>query len=338
MKRKEFIDIAKGIGIILVILGHLNISGQYSRNIIYAFHMPFFFVLSGAFSHTNIGFKQYFVKIFKRLYIPFVVFLVIDTFIGLLIAILKGTNIFSVLLNGIYSLIGFKFNTYNLPLWFLFVLFIIQMAYFWVNKSKILKIIVVVLGCLIVMTSKNIEYIKGCLYIIAIPCFSFYILGDTLKKYIISISEKVNEYTCKYLVISSLFLGILAFCSIKNGIVEMIKYSYGNWGLFFINALAGTYLLLVISAFLTRFKVISKSLSFLGRNSIVILVTHYYICRIILPKVMADLGLYQYLYSYITQGIVLVLVICLMVPTILFANRHLGIIFGKNSYMGKLNR
>ncbi|MCD7778938.1 MAG: acyltransferase family protein [Clostridiales bacterium] len=44
-KRLEEIDIAKGIGIILVILGHAgNIPG---KTFIYSFHMPLFFILSG---------------------------------------------------------------------------------------------------------------------------------------------------------------------------------------------------------------------------------------------------------------------------------------------------
>ena len=44
--RISYIDIAKGIGIFLVIWGHIILSGP-AYNIIYAFHMPLFFFLSG---------------------------------------------------------------------------------------------------------------------------------------------------------------------------------------------------------------------------------------------------------------------------------------------------
>ncbi|MBF1069294.1 MAG: acyltransferase family protein, partial [Prevotellaceae bacterium] len=44
-KRIEALDIAKGIGIILVIIGHM--SSSYLRDWIYSFHMPLFFIISG---------------------------------------------------------------------------------------------------------------------------------------------------------------------------------------------------------------------------------------------------------------------------------------------------
>lgn len=42
----EEVDISKGIGMVLVITGHLCVSVSL-RNFIYSFHMPLFFILSG---------------------------------------------------------------------------------------------------------------------------------------------------------------------------------------------------------------------------------------------------------------------------------------------------
>lgn len=49
MKRIEWIDIARGIAIIFVIIGHSlgNYFSSYFANLIYVFHMPIFFILSG---------------------------------------------------------------------------------------------------------------------------------------------------------------------------------------------------------------------------------------------------------------------------------------------------
>lgn len=47
-KRLPTFDILKGVGIILVILGHLLGNG-FGMNIISQFHMPLFFLISGYF-------------------------------------------------------------------------------------------------------------------------------------------------------------------------------------------------------------------------------------------------------------------------------------------------
>ena len=48
-RRIEYIDIAKGIAIILMIMGHVCSYGSWKRNIIYSFHMPLFIIVSGMF-------------------------------------------------------------------------------------------------------------------------------------------------------------------------------------------------------------------------------------------------------------------------------------------------
>ena len=45
--RLVYIDIAKGIGILLVLLGHLLDNGHWLKSVIYTFHMPLFFIVSG---------------------------------------------------------------------------------------------------------------------------------------------------------------------------------------------------------------------------------------------------------------------------------------------------
>ncbi|HNQ95070.1 MAG TPA: acyltransferase family protein, partial [Anaerolineales bacterium] len=72
-KRIEYIDIARGIGILLVVLAHNDFGfiSQYGYQVIYSFHMPLFFLLSGYFIKTNISFFEFFKKRFHSLLKPF---------------------------------------------------------------------------------------------------------------------------------------------------------------------------------------------------------------------------------------------------------------------------
>lgn len=48
-KHLNWIDYIKGIGIILVVIGHTTDIGDTWRVWIYTFHMPLFFCISGSF-------------------------------------------------------------------------------------------------------------------------------------------------------------------------------------------------------------------------------------------------------------------------------------------------
>lgn len=45
--RIKTIDIAKGVEILLVVMGHSMQTGSYPMRVIWTFHMPLFFFLSG---------------------------------------------------------------------------------------------------------------------------------------------------------------------------------------------------------------------------------------------------------------------------------------------------
>lgn len=79
-QRFASIDIAKGIGIVLVVIGHLiGVTGYeasgltYAKSFLYQFHVPLFFFLSGLFFNPDEKWKPFLIKKLKRLYLPFVI-------------------------------------------------------------------------------------------------------------------------------------------------------------------------------------------------------------------------------------------------------------------------
>ena len=59
-KHLNWIDLAKGIGIILVLIGHSKFLPITLKNYIYSFHMPLFFILSGYVFSNKYNFKDFY--------------------------------------------------------------------------------------------------------------------------------------------------------------------------------------------------------------------------------------------------------------------------------------
>ena len=76
-QRLEFIDIAKGIGIILVVIGH-SIGWLVPYHWIYSFHMPFFFFISGfLFTIQGKNFLTFTKKRIRSLLLPAMFFTIL---------------------------------------------------------------------------------------------------------------------------------------------------------------------------------------------------------------------------------------------------------------------
>lgn len=73
-RRIAWLDIAKGISIILMVIGHTSIPAVFS-NFIWAFHMPIFFIASGLSTDWNkTGVYSYFIRKIRALMLPFLVY------------------------------------------------------------------------------------------------------------------------------------------------------------------------------------------------------------------------------------------------------------------------
>lgn len=83
--REPWIDFAKGITLLLVIIGH-TVSGVLS-GAIYSFHMPLFFILSGITAKLSSSAQQFSDKTqrsFRHLMFPFFLIYTIQTVVYLL--------------------------------------------------------------------------------------------------------------------------------------------------------------------------------------------------------------------------------------------------------------
>ena len=74
--RLAHIDIAKGIAILCMILGHLYVCHdvRWMNPFIYTWHMPLFFFLSGCFLRVDENWGSFTVRRIRRLIVPYVTF------------------------------------------------------------------------------------------------------------------------------------------------------------------------------------------------------------------------------------------------------------------------
>lgn len=137
-KRIEWIDVAKGLLTILVVLGHTT-AGSLLSTIIYSFHMAAFFILSGyTFGNKDISFTEFIKKQFKGIIIPYMLL----SFIMLLYFFLKARFLHSGefdLVSGVTSVfipISGRNSTSVYGLWFLPCVFISKTVLFALVKIR----------------------------------------------------------------------------------------------------------------------------------------------------------------------------------------------------------
>ena len=128
-KRIEYLDIAKGIGILLVVLGHndFEVISVFIQRLIYSFHMPLFFFLSGYFLNTAVPFFVFLKKRFHSLLKPylFTIFLIYFTSVSF-----EKMGFNTAIQRTVKSLYGSGYYLDWVQLWFLPHLFVVSLYAF----------------------------------------------------------------------------------------------------------------------------------------------------------------------------------------------------------------
>lgn len=181
----DWVYIAKAIGIILVVVGHFsnfpNSPPTYwseLRNLIYAFHMPLFFLLSGfLFNRLKFTYVELLKNKTERLLFPFVsvalIFFVVKYFAGLRVNLAHPIGI-----DAIYALLVNPAHSYKPALWYVHALFIMFATYPLARRFLSDAALLAVLVVLNITTSAHAFAFVGN----AIAYFPFFIFGVVLRE------------------------------------------------------------------------------------------------------------------------------------------------------------
>lgn len=319
-KRFSIVDVYKGLGMILLVVGHCTINMELDMtNFIFAFFMPLFFFSGGlVFANKNIFITV--VRKFETMIIPITVYMIVNIFIQLLCYSILPV-VYAEKLVGVFQIGG---------IWFLMALFIDCLIYSLLfsifKKNNLLKctFICFLLYAIGLYFSKSRIVSVNEIIIQSMVGVFFYALGVVFRPFI------YKKYSYRNKIFSFILgIGMLLLCFYLEDDTTVLMYLniYGNSFIFTIRALLGTIGTFALSCLINQ----CEFLELLGRNSLGILIIHFSI-YLGIPYIVQLIGIdYRMLYIFpnwiVYSGVVLILSLI----TCLLLNRYLPIFVGKFS-------
>ena len=291
--RDTRIDAAKGVAIALVVLGHAKGIPAEFTVLVYSFHVPLFFVLSGWLSHRRNAqtAAQVMATLTRTLLVPYAFFFfvaygywLITRHIGekaLRWGQLPWWEPFAGLLTGI----GPKLYVHP-ALWFLPALFMTALAYFFLAKRLrpwTVALLMLPLAMFWVMTFPATGLrLPFALDVLPVALF-FFACGAMAGR-----AVSLPQSALRGCALAALLLVQWLLLAWSNGRVDINQLRFGAsaWK-FILSALLGTAVVLLASPLAAR----SAVLRWMGRNTLLILCAHMLIF-FVLSGVAAVLGLF----------------------------------------------
>ena len=296
-KRLDYLDMAKGLGMILVLIGHLQGDSIFTFSpyiqplctYIFSFHMPMFFIISGILiavrNDEDRPFKELAGSRFRGIMIPYYWFSFFYL-IFVVISLIKGEIApQSLYVNIWYVLSGYGMNV----LWFLPALYLGELLFFLLKRNirkELLFIPVIVISNAVVYLISY--YLRGAEFdtplLLRIQEFATVILRPVLVCGFISIGYYVqiifgretktgdflNRHRVAYLGLGLALFGVcFAFFRVNNGI-DFRSLAFRNVFFFFLCALSGSFGMLFLCKGLPRIGLFC----YWGIGSLIFMVTH----------------------------------------------------------------
>ena len=283
--RSLTIDAAKGIGILLVVIAHINYTPA-PLTYIYSFHMPLFFLISGMLFRREkySTFAQFWKSRLHSLIYPYLFFY------GAAFVIRVAMEFVA---NGLSEVLTLQYlksflqmflawgpgELANNPLWFVPCLLSVEILYFFTSKTKrwvngSICTVLAGVGWLIKSEYLSLRWLRLLWnFDIALFAIGFYAIGSLLSERARqSLSRCGQKPHGKYLCICAALLCAVAILPIamKNGKVSLGSGLFGNGILLYITGVLGTLGVLFAAEALKN----SRFLRYLGRNTFAIMGTH----------------------------------------------------------------
>ena len=283
-KRLTYFDMAKGLGIILVVLGHIEYISEPLRAWISSFHMPLFFVISGLLIHykddLSKDFSQILRKKWKSILIPYLWFSLLYFFIDILNVLLHKIDLHTFWVNLIHSASFYGVSV----LWFLPALFLAETGFLFLTKKlpRVVSVVTILLcSMLAYMAQLGISHIytayESSLLITSLIDFIRAFLRGIIAMsfvciayYSFNLLKRTDTFSIRELLLGILLFLINLPLSQINQCVDFHYIILKNVPFFYLCALLGSFGLILICK---NCKYV-QSIGYFGKNSLIIMSTH----------------------------------------------------------------
>ena len=330
-QRIEWLDMAKGYGIILVIIGHCDM--PVIPLYIFAFHIPLFFFLSGYLFSLKDNFKSFIETKYERIIIPY-----ICLSIPMILFALFYNNRYTFGLEDIWEEVSsFIIQKRHTTLWYLSTLLVLNIIMYPIKRyinEPLFKVFIILCLCLsgLFMWQFNIKALPWNIdaALVVIPFFyAGYQLNGKLD------GEKIKKTSkllvCSTILILGIVVGVLNHlnCYTSGKMVDIFNSRFNNEWLTYIVATLGISMVILISMCHQN-----RIISYIGRNSLLYFAWHQTIILPFLSYVYYKVGISQwtvYKETVIFKWISVVLVLCIItVLNEIITHSKLKFILGKH--------
>ena len=265
--RLEWVDLLRGIAMLLVIWGHVDRTNYLFFAITGPFKMPLFFAITGyVFNDRNGNLKTFFSKLVRSIVVPWVILSLV--WLKLLYAVLQGK--FSNIPVYVYNFISGK------DLWFMPCIIIAEVFFFFVlkvtSKAQIRVLIMITIGALGIVMS---EIGVGRFAMIDVACTAqlYLLFGYWFKTNELPLRKLLSVSNCLALGIVYLGLLILSMKMYPGSSIDVHTNRYYNYPLCMTMIFVSLLFLFAVAPWI---KVKLNWIKFVGRNTLIFYIAHYH--------------------------------------------------------------
>lgn len=319
--RIDYVDWLKGLSIILVVWFHTSVHPEWLN---VPFRLPIFFMASGIFFKV-VSFRQYISKKYYQLFIPFIFFYLLGYFYHFLVYSFSPTHAGEQFpAQMIFDLFGGHVEDLcyqvNAPLWFISALINMQLMLMVFVKTLRKWWLIVGVSVLLGIIGNNWLFYTHTYFMFgrALMFLPYYAVGHLFGKKIIGFIEESGRQRMR---VGGVFLvmfaaGVVIYNITASYTLQYLSSLIWNMGL--------TGMLLLLFRRISRIHRLNF-FGFFGRNSYMVLGTHYLLLNIVV--LYMEWNLYEG--SIFFWMLIVALIMIISVPMIRYCNRHIPFLIGK---------